>query len=70
LTRTIEQQGHAWKALLQQAEKGPVVVYFRGVSATDQALWEITWKAGQTICSLGTERQVMQALGGTDATVD
>jgi hypothetical protein len=70
MTRTIEQQGHAWRALLQQAEKGPVVVYFRGVSATDQALWEITWKNGQAICSLGTERQVMQALGGTDATVD
>jgi hypothetical protein len=59
--RTIEQRGHAWAALLKQAEKSPVHIYYRGVNDKEQALWEITTK-GVPICTTGTERQIMQGL--------
>jgi len=60
--RTIEQQGRAWRELLKQAEKEPMILYFRGVNAKDAPLYEITTKKGAVICLQGTERQVMEWL--------
>lgn len=60
--RTSEQRARAWQALLLQVEKAPVVLYFRGIDAKDQPLYEVTWKNGLELCKQGTEKSIMQAL--------
>jgi hypothetical protein len=60
--RKSERQSKAWKALLIQAERSPIQLSFRGVNDKDEALYEVKNRQGEAICSLGTEKDVIQSL--------
>jgi hypothetical protein len=72
MTRTIEQQGHAWKALLDIAGESPTQLAFRGVNDRDVELWELKTRDGKIVLT-GTEKDLLAALTRKekdDATVD
>ena len=60
--KTVERQGETYQRLLKQAERSPIQISFRGVDDKDRPLYEVKNRAGDMICSLGTELEISKAL--------
>lgn len=52
----------AFPALLKAAERSPVQIIYRGVDDNNKPLYEVSTRAGESICRMGTDKQILTAL--------
>lgn len=60
--RKVEMLRKAFPALLKAAKESPVQIIYRGVDDDNKPLYEVSTRSGESICRMGTEKQILAAL--------